>query len=432
MSSSEAATRIGEIAGADVVWFWRVRLTPQTATLTMAARDAGAAILFDVDDLMFRPELAVRELIDGIRTQNISEEDVRNFYGDIRLMLLEADRCTAPTIPLAREIRALKKPASIIPNGFDRETLECARSALRRRRSQPDDGLVRIGYASGTLTHQRDFAVASQAIADVLRENISARLVLFRGGTDIAEFPELHTLQAQIEWRDRVPLQDLPREYARFDINIAPLEIGNRYCEAKSELKFFEAALVRVPTIASPTQPFADALRPGDTGVSCCHCSTIGTRVSHASCKTAICGVPWPIAPIRMSCGFMDRSAAICLLPACVNEFLAPEPLRFDLFRSEMQADSVATLPAIAVPDYDVLFQSPRRGDSRVSVVIPLFNYARVVEEALESVRRQTLRAIDLIVVDDRSTDNSAMIVYRWLLDHASEFNMVALVAESA
>jgi glycosyltransferase involved in cell wall biosynthesis len=63
-----------------------------------------------------------------------------------------------------------------------------------------------------------------------------------------------------------VGLDELPWELARFDVNLAPLEVGNPYCEAKSELKFFEAALVGVPTVASPTQPFRDAMRHGETG----------------------------------------------------------------------------------------------------------------------------------------------------------------------
>src|SRR5262249_46403433 len=57
-----------------------------------------------------------------------------------------------------------------------------------------------------------------------------------------------------------------PAEIARTAINLAPLEVGNAFCEAKSELKYFEAASVRVPTIASPTEPFAAAITHGVNG----------------------------------------------------------------------------------------------------------------------------------------------------------------------
>jgi len=427
ISSVEVPQRISEIASADLIWIWRTRLSAETAGLVTAARDAGAAILYDIDDLMFRPELAVADLIDGIRTQNISEAEVQKFYTAIRLLLVEADRCTAPTVPLAREIRKLHKPTTVIPNGFDAKTRECARSAMRARRAQAEDGVVRIGYASGTLTHQRDFAIAVHALAAVLRDHPSTRLVLFRNATNIAEFPELESLEDQIEWRERVPVQNLPLEYARFDVNIAPLQVDNRYCEAKSELKFFEAALAGVPTIASPTQPFRDAIRHGETGLlasndgewhSCLKKLIDDAELRRRMADAAYRDVLWLYGPERR------RLLATQLL----NESLAPMPLRFDLFRLEMQTENAHTMPPIALPQSDVLFQSPRRGSSRVSVIMPLFNYGQLIEEALESVRQQTMKDIDLVVVDDRSTDNSVAVAKRWLEEHAAEFNMVALL----
>ena len=145
-----------------------------------------------------------------------------------------------------------------------------SREAVAARRAGAQNGLLRIGYAGGTRTHQKDFAVAATALARVLREGRDRRLVLFRRGDapclDLEEFTAFAGLEAQVEWREVVGLEELPWELARFDVNLAPLEVGNPYCEAKSELKFFEAALVEVPTVASPTQPFRMAIRDGENG----------------------------------------------------------------------------------------------------------------------------------------------------------------------
>ena len=64
-----------------------------------------------------------------------------------------------------------------------------------------------------------------------------------------------------------MPIAELPRELARFNINLAPVEISNPFCEAKSELKYFEAALVDVPTVASPTGPMRNTIRDRETGM---------------------------------------------------------------------------------------------------------------------------------------------------------------------
>jgi len=51
-----------------------------------------------------------------------------------------------------------------------------------------------------------------------------------------------------------------------------------------------------------------------------------------------------------------------------------------------------------------------RRSEEAVSVVIPCYNAARFLRETLASALNQTCRPLEIIVVDDGSTDDSAAI----------------------
>lgn len=72
------------------------------------------------------------------------------------------------------------------------------------------------------------------------------------------------------------------------------------------------------------------------------------------------------------------------------------------------------------VPEIEIVHQSPALAGiaPRVSVVTPLFNYERCVCDALESAAASDLREIELIVVDDGSTDASLAAAERWMTEH--------------
>ena len=46
-----------------------------------------------------------------------------------------------------------------------------------------------------------------------------------------------------------------------------------------------------------------------------------------------------------------------------------------------------------------------------VSVIIPVYNAQKYLEQMLESVMRQSLKEIEIICIDDGSTDRSADII---------------------
>ena len=50
-----------------------------------------------------------------------------------------------------------------------------------------------------------------------------------------------------------------------------------------------------------------------------------------------------------------------------------------------------------------------------VTVIVNCYNHARWLEECLESVRRQTYRSVQLIIMDDCSVDGSADLIRTWI-----------------
>lgn len=71
--------------------------------------------------------------------------------------------------------------------------------------------------------------------------------------------------------------------------------------------------------------------------------------------------------------------------------------------------------------------QSPERSSPIVSVVVPAFNAAAYLGEALSSLRAQTLSDIEIIVVDDGSTDQTGVVAKQ----HAAEDDRVRVLTRA-
>jgi glycosyltransferase involved in cell wall biosynthesis len=420
------------LLGQDVVVLWRAAWDGHVEQIIACARGNGSRIVFDVDDLMIKPELAKIAIVDGIRTIQVTEGDAQYFFGRVQRVMANADVCSCTTQELARHMREWQKATHVLPNGFDAEALRRSRLAIRRASQAEHDGLIRLGYAAGTRTHQKDFRQAAGAVARVLAERPEARLVLFRATTDgqgvvlAEEFEELAPYQHQIEWREMVPLADLADELVRFDINLAPLEVENPFCEAKSELKYFEAALVDVPTVASPTGPYRRAIDDGRTGFLASgeaewfavlsrlvDDAGLRRRVGRAAYHDAL----WTFGPQRRL--EMTRSFLHQLKGGVAGAQAFELSVRRGAYRAKTSPDVVAS---------DVLFISDRLGDAPVTVTIASYNYADYVIEALESVRMQSLELLDLVVVDDCSPDPTVLeLILEWARLHANRFNRLVV-----
>ncbi|MBB2191380.1 glycosyltransferase [Gluconacetobacter azotocaptans] len=427
-----AAVGPEDVHWADLIVLWRVEFSGHVDTLLALARARGTVLAFDADDIVFEPSLARADLIDGIRTGGAPVARIERMFSDMQRTLQACDLGVAPTRALAERMRPLAPLTFVWPNIYDAETLRRSRQAVRRRAACSPDGLVRIGYATGSRTHQRDFRQALAGLLRVMEQRPAVRLVLFReagGGRPLLltdEFPELRPHAARIEWRDMVPLAALPDEMARLDISIAPLEVGNPFCEAKSELKFFEAALAGVCSVVSPTAPFRDAVRHGVTGMLADGArewaEALLTLVDDPAlrrrmARDAFHTVLWDYGPQRQA-GLLAPAIA-----GLAGDAEAARAGEIALARGAWRCRGVPD-----IPDSDILFARDQLRDAAVTVVVTAYNYAEHVIEALESVRGQTLASLDLIVVDDASSDDTAALLLPWAERHAARFNRLLIL----
>ena len=175
----------------------------------------------------------------------------------------EADFFIGSTQVLANAATQMGTPGFVIRNGLNDKQVALSEQALMLRDKPDEMGIIRIGYLPGTRTHRADFAVAIHAIIQILEE-FPQTILSIRGEFEIPT--ELEDFQDRIELLPFVYWEDLIGAMISLDINLAPLELDNPYTEAKSALKYFEPALVEIPTIASATEDFRVAIRSGYNG----------------------------------------------------------------------------------------------------------------------------------------------------------------------
>jgi glycosyltransferase involved in cell wall biosynthesis len=71
---------------------------------------------------------------------------------------------------------------------------------------------------------------------------------------------------------------------------------------------------------------------------------------------------------------------------------------------------------------HDVIHQRPPAREPAVTAIVTLYNYGRFIESCLDSLAAQTQEGIELIVVDDASTDSGLQFTLDWLESEANRF----------
>lgn len=251
----------------DLLILHRVPYSPFIGLVIELAHAQGKPVVFETDDLIFAPDLEAH--ISFMDT--LSPGELHRFRSDLMQLEETFRRCDCAlttTEFLAQAAQQRGKPAYVSRNAPNAEMFDLSAQAWaeRQRRLDQDDPArpIVIAYFSGTGSHNRDF----QMIAEPLTGIMSAypQVWLHIGGhLDLG--PAFEPFWDRIRRTPYVTWRELPHLIAQADINLAPLEQGNPFCQAKSEIKFVEAALVGIPTIASHVEAYEHAITDGQDGM---------------------------------------------------------------------------------------------------------------------------------------------------------------------
>jgi O-antigen biosynthesis protein len=246
--------------------FHRIIYTPAIEKLLRKIKEQNKEIIFDTDDLLFdEAYLAQSDYLN-----NINDLEKKAYAKGLGAEILNdpyVKVCMTTTTYLADKLRERGKKVFVVPNKLSNKDLEMTDVILSERKrikeSNQNNNTIKIGYFSGTISHNKDFAVISDALMKIMEKYSHVELVLV-GPLDIEN--KLNKFKDRVTQLPYVPRKKHFENVSMVDVNLLPLETGNPYCESKSELKFFEAGILGVPTVASGTQTLREAIIDGEDG----------------------------------------------------------------------------------------------------------------------------------------------------------------------
>lgn len=227
--------------------------------LISEAKESGVKVLFDLDDLIFD----YRDLLLLMKSTNSKNIFYwAGYFWGIRRIAKKVDGFLVTNDFLGEKLkRSFGKDYKVILNSLNDEQVKISEECVKNKKQH--EGFA-VGYFSGSPTHVKDFRMVEPEIVKFLKKYEDAKLRVV-GYMDFSEEVRDLIKKGRVEVLDLVDYRKLQGLMAEVNVNIAPLGI-NDFTNCKSELKFFEAAVVETTTIASPTYTFKKAISDGENG----------------------------------------------------------------------------------------------------------------------------------------------------------------------
>ena len=241
--------------------FFRCPITDTVRDFIKQANYFNKTCFFDIDDLVID-----QKYTDSIEyVQKMSDED-KCLYNDgvnrMRETLTLCSHAITTTTQLQEELQKYIKGQVLINRNVASDEM-ISRSNAAIKAVNKDEDKVIIGYFSGSITHNEDFDLVIPSLIKIFDKypHVYLKIAGILDVPDILEpYKDRIITSGFVDWRE------LPMVMAECSIALAPL-VDTIFNRAKSENKWIEAALVKVPIIASEIGAFSEKVEDGSTGI---------------------------------------------------------------------------------------------------------------------------------------------------------------------
>lgn len=249
-----------------IIIFQRNLFEVQYNELLQFCKQNNIVTVFDIDDYVFNQydaELVFKST--GLATEEYWEKTTKAHS----LMGQACDAYLTTNQFLANKMMyTFEGDIWIISNFFNSYQSKVSEIYLKQKKNRESYvDTFTLGYFSGTNSHYKDFCQIADEVAVFMDRHTNVKLKVV-GYMDIPDILDKYLRQGRII---RMPFMDccaLQKEIAEVDVNLIPLEI-NDFTNCKSEIKYFEAAIVGTISCMTPTYVYSELKKRGVKGYYC-------------------------------------------------------------------------------------------------------------------------------------------------------------------
>ena len=247
-----------------IIIFFRCPWTKKVEESILLAKSLNKRILLDIDELVFDTKFT--NTLPHIKSLSVKQKEK---YDDIVLRMRKTLKLCEGAITstqfIANEIKHYVSNVFVNHNVANEIMWKLSQKALINIDNKKDEGNIIIGYFSESFSNYSDFEMIKSVLLKILKEFKQVQILLMVDNY----FPDyLNEFSSQIIFKKFIDWRKMPEIIANIDINIVPLQ-NNSFNYAKSEMKWVEVSMVKVPTIASNLGIFKEVINHNETGLLC-------------------------------------------------------------------------------------------------------------------------------------------------------------------